>query len=198
MPTARTELEMVRKRPLPFPPEPLASIGIQATRWSLDRADHSAGRRNAFAAHPRRSSASASTPSQLASTVSSSQASRNRLFANRFACAEPNRTRSICDVSKLGQAVQLERVEIVGDRLQHGEKLRCGDSLTSKNGAYKLTLQEDGNLVLYAGDEAVWSTSTNGQNVVARRGAEGRQLRAVHAPTSRCGPARPRAPRTFG
>jgi glycine/D-amino acid oxidase-like deaminating enzyme len=45
-PTARTELEMVRKRPLPFPPEPLASIGIQATRWSLDRADHSAGRRN--------------------------------------------------------------------------------------------------------------------------------------------------------
>jgi glycine/D-amino acid oxidase-like deaminating enzyme len=45
-PTKRTELEMVRKRPLPFPPEPLASIGIQATRWSLDRADHSAGRRN--------------------------------------------------------------------------------------------------------------------------------------------------------
>ncbi len=45
-PTARTELEMVRKRPLPFPPEPVASIGIQATRWSLDRADHSAGRRN--------------------------------------------------------------------------------------------------------------------------------------------------------
>ncbi|GFG48835.1 FAD-dependent oxidoreductase [Mycolicibacterium agri] len=45
-PTDRTELEMVRKRPLPFPPEPLASIGIQATRWSLDRADHNAGRRN--------------------------------------------------------------------------------------------------------------------------------------------------------
>ncbi|MCX2713372.1 NAD(P)/FAD-dependent oxidoreductase [Mycolicibacterium sp. J2] len=45
-PTARTELEMVRRKPLPFPPEPLASAGIQATRWSLDRADHSAGRRN--------------------------------------------------------------------------------------------------------------------------------------------------------
>ncbi len=44
--TPRTRLEMVRKRPLPFPPEPLASIGIQATRWSLDRADHAAGRRN--------------------------------------------------------------------------------------------------------------------------------------------------------
>lgn len=44
--TPRTRLEMVRKRPLPFPPEPLASIGIQATRWSLDRADHQAGRRN--------------------------------------------------------------------------------------------------------------------------------------------------------
>jgi glycine/D-amino acid oxidase-like deaminating enzyme len=47
-PTPRTELQMVRERPLPFPPEPLASVGIQATRWSLDRADHSAGRRNFF------------------------------------------------------------------------------------------------------------------------------------------------------
>ena len=47
-PTERTELEMVRRRPLPFPPEPLASIGIQATRWSLERADHGAGRRNLF------------------------------------------------------------------------------------------------------------------------------------------------------
>ncbi|MEX0581328.1 MAG: FAD-dependent oxidoreductase [Mycobacterium sp.] len=44
--TERTELEMVRKRPLPFPPEPFASIGIQATRRSLNRADHNAGRRN--------------------------------------------------------------------------------------------------------------------------------------------------------
>jgi glycine/D-amino acid oxidase-like deaminating enzyme len=45
-PTERTELEMVRKRPLPFPPEPAAAIGINATRWSLDRADHDRGRRN--------------------------------------------------------------------------------------------------------------------------------------------------------
>lgn len=45
-PTPRTALEMVRGRPLPFPPEPLASIGIQATRWSLDRADHAEGKRN--------------------------------------------------------------------------------------------------------------------------------------------------------
>ncbi|BBZ04303.1 oxidoreductase [Mycolicibacterium chitae] len=44
--TERSRLEMVRTTPLPFPPEPLASIGIQATRWSLDRADHRAGRRN--------------------------------------------------------------------------------------------------------------------------------------------------------
>lgn len=46
--TERTELEMVRKRPLPFPPEPVAGIGIQATRWSLNRADHNGGRRNLF------------------------------------------------------------------------------------------------------------------------------------------------------
>lgn len=44
--TERTELEMVQRSPLPFPPEPLAYLGVQATRWALDRADHTAGNRN--------------------------------------------------------------------------------------------------------------------------------------------------------
>lgn len=44
--TERTQLRMVRERPLPFPPEPAAAIGINATQWSLDRADHNKGKRN--------------------------------------------------------------------------------------------------------------------------------------------------------
>jgi glycine/D-amino acid oxidase-like deaminating enzyme len=44
--TERTRLRMVREKPLPFPPEPLAYTGIQLTRWSLARADERAGRRN--------------------------------------------------------------------------------------------------------------------------------------------------------
>ena len=47
-PTERTGLRMVRRRPLPFPPGPVATLGIGLTRWSLDRADHRAGRRNLF------------------------------------------------------------------------------------------------------------------------------------------------------
>jgi glycine/D-amino acid oxidase-like deaminating enzyme len=47
-PTERTELEMVRRRPLPFPPEPARYAGIQLTRWSLDRADRRGGRRNSW------------------------------------------------------------------------------------------------------------------------------------------------------
>ena len=43
--TVRTGLEMVRRQPMPFPPEPLAWPAIQLTRWSLDRADLT-GRRN--------------------------------------------------------------------------------------------------------------------------------------------------------
>lgn len=46
--TPRTGLRMVRRKPLPFPPEPLAAAGIGLTRWSLDRADHDQGRRNLF------------------------------------------------------------------------------------------------------------------------------------------------------
>jgi glycine/D-amino acid oxidase-like deaminating enzyme len=45
-PTELTELEMVRTKPIPFPPEPLRSAGVQLTRWSLARADRHEGRRN--------------------------------------------------------------------------------------------------------------------------------------------------------
>jgi glycine/D-amino acid oxidase-like deaminating enzyme len=45
-PTELTELQLVRTRPVPFPPEPLRSVGVQLTRWSLARADRHDGRRN--------------------------------------------------------------------------------------------------------------------------------------------------------
>jgi glycine/D-amino acid oxidase-like deaminating enzyme len=44
--TQRTRLAMVREKPLPFPPEPLAYTGIQLTRWALASADRHGGRRN--------------------------------------------------------------------------------------------------------------------------------------------------------
>ncbi|GAB3193972.1 NAD(P)/FAD-dependent oxidoreductase [Nesterenkonia suensis] len=43
--TARTRLEMVRRRPMPFPPEPLAWIGIMITTWARARED-ATGRKN--------------------------------------------------------------------------------------------------------------------------------------------------------
>ncbi|MFE3473257.1 NAD(P)/FAD-dependent oxidoreductase [Streptomyces bacillaris] len=44
--TERTRLEMVRSKPMPFPPEPFAWAGIEITRRSLARADDNGGRRN--------------------------------------------------------------------------------------------------------------------------------------------------------
>jgi glycine/D-amino acid oxidase-like deaminating enzyme len=44
--TERTQLEMVRRKPLPFPPEPFAFAGVQLTRWSLAAADRNGGKRN--------------------------------------------------------------------------------------------------------------------------------------------------------
>jgi glycine/D-amino acid oxidase-like deaminating enzyme len=43
--TERTRLQMVRRRPLPFPPEPARWAAIQLTRRALARADERAGRR---------------------------------------------------------------------------------------------------------------------------------------------------------
>jgi glycine/D-amino acid oxidase-like deaminating enzyme len=44
--TERTELKMVRSKPMPFPPEPFAWTGITLTKWSLARSDTHGGRRN--------------------------------------------------------------------------------------------------------------------------------------------------------
>jgi glycine/D-amino acid oxidase-like deaminating enzyme len=44
-PTELTELEMVRRKPIPFPPEPAAWLGIKATTAALVGADRNEGRR---------------------------------------------------------------------------------------------------------------------------------------------------------
>ena len=46
--TWRTELEMVKSMPMPFPPEPLCFPAVQATRAALDAADHNYGKRGLF------------------------------------------------------------------------------------------------------------------------------------------------------
>ncbi|MEU1289972.1 FAD-dependent oxidoreductase [Kitasatospora sp. NPDC005856] len=44
--TERTSLDMVRSKPLPFPPEPVRWAGIELTTRSLERADRTGGHRN--------------------------------------------------------------------------------------------------------------------------------------------------------
>ncbi len=44
--TERTELQMVKSKPFPFPPEPFRSPIVNFTRWSLNRADDNGGERN--------------------------------------------------------------------------------------------------------------------------------------------------------
>ena len=54
----------------------------------------------------------------------------------------------------------------MSDTLTGGQNLVKGESLTSSNGAYTLTLQGDGNLVLASRGHAIWASETNGQDVV--------------------------------
>ena len=46
--TERTELDLVRTKPAPFPPEPFTWLTVQATRLSLAHADRHGGRRNGW------------------------------------------------------------------------------------------------------------------------------------------------------
>ncbi len=54
----------------------------------------------------------------------------------------------------------------MADRLNPNESLAVGGSITSQNGLITLTLQGDGNLVLYkAGGQALWASHTWGRSV---------------------------------
>lgn len=46
--TERTRLKMVKKKPLPFPPEPFRYFFILLTQWSINQADEHEGRRNVW------------------------------------------------------------------------------------------------------------------------------------------------------
>lgn len=52
------------------------------------------------------------------------------------------------------------------DTLSVNDRLGTGDALTSANGAYTLSFQDDGNLVLADQGSPVWSTKTNGKGGV--------------------------------
>ncbi len=48
--TERTELAMVRQAPMPFPPEPLRSLGVAITKRAIQRSDRNEGRRGPWLA----------------------------------------------------------------------------------------------------------------------------------------------------
>ena len=85
--TPRTRLEMVRKKPVPFPPEPFRWVGIEATRRSLARADAKAARRTCGS---RRwtSWGWASTPRVLRGQLSPTQP-KNRWWARAQSVGRP-------------------------------------------------------------------------------------------------------------
>lgn len=60
-----------------------------------------------------------------------------------------------------------------GTKLEPGQKLVVGQTLKSPNGAYKLYMQGDGNLVLYGPKGALWSARTTGQGKYAVLQADG-------------------------
>jgi hypothetical protein len=41
-----TNLQMVKHKPIPFPPEPFRFLFIRLTQWSITKADQNKGKRN--------------------------------------------------------------------------------------------------------------------------------------------------------
>ncbi len=54
--------------------------------------------------------------------------------------------------------------------LREGRSLSRGDTLTSCDGRFTLSMQGDGNLVLYQGGTPLWATSTSTGSVASMQG----------------------------
>jgi LysM repeat protein len=93
------------------------------------------------------------------------------LFTNRFLFRRAERPHVAVKISRFNDEAgtapaAITRRKKVGDTLTEGQKLVKGDSLTSSNGAYTLTLQDDGNLVLASRGHSIWASATDGKDVV--------------------------------
>ena len=64
-----------------------------------------------------------------------------------------------------GEAVWTSNTDFVHPELPVDQKLYKHDYLQSANGEFKFTVQGDGNLVLYKGDDAKWSSETAGKDM---------------------------------
>jgi hypothetical protein len=51
-------------------------------------------------------------------------------------------------------------ISVAQFKLKPGEELKLGSKLTSQDGRYIFIMQKDGNLVLYKGKKALWSSKT--------------------------------------
>jgi|GEM_PF-5126972 len=62
-----------------------------------------------------------------------------------------------------------------GNDLLPGERFGLGTAITSSNGAYRLVLQADSNLVLYSGSRPLWASNTvgTGASQLVLQGADG-------------------------
>ena len=60
-----------------------------------------------------------------------------------------------------------------GDRLTPGQSLRYRESLESANGTYRLSMQSDGNLVLYNGNRAIYQSGTRDSSGSAKLSFQG-------------------------
>ena len=76
----------------------------------------------------------------------------------------PNCQPSTCPAGEIGTPPDCQVNPDRGSTLNPGQVLQPGWYLESGNANYKLIMQGDGNLVLYHGSQALWSTGTAGDN----------------------------------
>ncbi|CAF1515779.1 unnamed protein product, partial [Adineta ricciae] len=68
-------------------------------------------------------------------------------------------------IQQISKALPAYRIQAPRSSLPAGQQLQQWEALTSSNGAYRLIMQEDGNLVLYVSEKcipvnAIWSTGS--------------------------------------
>ncbi|SDJ04586.1 D-mannose binding lectin [Frankineae bacterium MT45] len=78
-----------------------------------------------------------------------------------------------CTLAVLGMTAASSAGAVTPSVLSAGQTLATGGSIVSPNGAYRATIQTDGNFVVYQGSKALWSTRTTGSGATLAMQTDG-------------------------
>lgn len=100
---------------------------------------------------------------EMVALINSPSLDKNILGIGMLTRAYRHQNRVLRKLNRYSNGRKIRRRPQGSDRIRSHSWMNEGEYLKSRNGKYKFVLRGDGNLVLYSGKKAIWSSKTGGK-----------------------------------